>query len=134
MKSRAEKLSRIVSLMKLQLRLSEWQLARLRQQGQELQDQEAYLVGALNEAQLPMGSSSESISRRLTATSLGARATQALTSRQLEQVQAGGHRVKQIERVAKAATADTVRDAERRLLEEIAVVYPGVSDWKSTTN
>jgi hypothetical protein len=134
MTSRAEKLSRIVSLMKLQLRLSEWQLGRLRQQEQELQDQEAYLVGALNEAQLPIGSSSESIARRLTATSLGARATQALASRQLEQVQAGGHRVKQIERVAKAATADTARDAERRLLEEISLLYPGVSDWKSTTN
>jgi hypothetical protein len=134
MKSRAEKLSRIVSLMKLQLRLSEWQLARLRQQEQELQDQEAYLVGALNEAQLPIGSSSESISRRLTATSLGARATQALASRQLEQVQAGGQRVKQVERVAKAATADSVRDDERRFLEEIPVVYAGVSDRKSTTN
>jgi hypothetical protein len=134
MKSRAEKLGRIVSLMKLQLRLSEWQLGRLRQQEQELQDQEVYLVGALNEAQLPIGSSSGSISRRLTATSLGARATQALASRQLEQVQAGGQRVKQIERLAKAATADAVRDAERRLLEEIAVIYPGVSDRKSTAN
>jgi hypothetical protein len=134
MKSRAKKLSRIVSLTKLQLRLSEWQLGRLRHQEQELQDQEAYLVGALNDAQLPIGSSSESISRRLTATSLGARATKALASRQLEQVQAGGQRVKQIERVAKAATAETVRDAERRLLEEIAVAYPRVSDWKSTTN
>src|SRR3954454_24920911 len=132
MKSRAKKLGRIVSLMKLQLRLSEWQLGRLRQQEQELQDQEAYLVGALNGAQLPIGSSSESISRRLTATSLGARATHALASRQLEQVQAGGNRLKQVERVARAATADTVRDAERRLLEEITVVYPGVSDWKST--
>jgi hypothetical protein len=134
MRSRAEKLGRIVSLMKLQLRLSEWQLGRLRQQEQELQDQEAYLVGALNEAQLPIGSSSGSISRRLTAMSLGARATQALASRQLEQVQAGGQRVKQIERLAKAATADAVRDAERRLLEEIAVIYPGVSDRKSTAN
>jgi len=134
MKSRAKKLGRIVSLMKLQLRLSEWQLGRLRHQEQELQDQEAYLVGALNDAQLPIGSSSASISRRLTATSLGARATQALASRQLEQVQAGGHRVKQIERVAKAATAETVRDAERRLLEEIAAAYSRVSDWKSTTN
>jgi hypothetical protein len=134
MKSRAEKLTRIVSLMKLQLRLSEWQLGRLRQQEHELQDQEAYLVAALNEAQLPIGSSSASLSRRLTATSLGARATQALASRQLEQVQAGGQRVKQIERVAKAATADTFRDAERRLLEEISIVYPGGSDRKSTTN
>jgi hypothetical protein len=134
MKSRAEKLDRIVSLMKLQLRLSEWQLGRLRQQEKELEDQETYLVGALNEAQLPIGSSSASISRRLTATSLGARATQALASRQLEQVQAGGQRVKQIERVAKAATVDAIRDAERRMLEEIPVVYRGVSDGKSTTN
>jgi len=46
--SRAEKLDRMVSLVKLQLRLSEWQLAQLRQQEKQLHDEEAYLVGALN--------------------------------------------------------------------------------------
>src|SRR5262245_13695129 len=99
MKSRAEKLGRMVSLMKLQLRLSEWQLARLRQQEQELQDEEVYLVGALNEGP-PVGSSSESISRRLTATSVGARAAQAQASKQLDQVRAEGRRVRQLEEVA----------------------------------
>ena len=124
MKSRAEKLGRIVSLVKLQLRLSEWQLAQLRQQEYELQDQESYLIGAFNDNQLPIGSSSESISRRLTATSVSARATQARASKQLEQVQVEGHRLKQLERIAKAATVSMVQDAERRSLEEIAGAFP----------
>lgn len=122
MKSRAEKLGRIVSLVKLQLRLSEWQLAQLRQQEYELEDQESYLIGALN--RLPIGSSSESISRRLTATSVSARATQARASKQLEQVQVEGHRLKQLERIAKAATVSMVQHAERRSLEEIAGAFP----------
>ncbi len=134
MKSRAEKLGRMVSLMKLQLRLSEWQLARLRQQEHELQDQEAYLVGALNDMRLPTGSSSESISRRLTATSITARETQALASSQLEQVQAESQRLKQIERIATAAMANSIRETERRSLEEITVVRPGLSDWTSTAD
>ena len=122
MKSRAGKLGRIVSLVKLQLRLSEWQLAQLRQQEYELEDQESYLIGALN--RLPIGSSSESISRRLTATSVSARATQARASKQLEQVQVEGHRLKQLERIAKAATVSMVQHAERRSLEEIAGAFP----------
>jgi hypothetical protein len=122
MKSRAEKLGRIVSLVKLQLRLSEWQLAQLRQQEYELEDQESYLIGALN--RLPIGSSSESISRRLTATSVSARATQARASKQLEQVQVEGHRLKQLERIAKAATVSMVQQSERRSLEEIAGAFP----------
>jgi hypothetical protein len=134
MKSRAEKLDRLFQLMKLQLRLSEWQLGRLRQREQELQDEEVYLVGALNEMRLPTGSSSESISRRLTTTSMGARAIQAETSSQLDQVQAESRRVKQLERVAKAATIDEFRDAERRSLEEMTVVHPGARHWTFATN
>jgi hypothetical protein len=128
--SRADKLGRMVSLVKLQLRLSEWQLGRLRQQEQELQDEETYLVGTFNEARLPTGSSGESISRRLAATSVGARAIQAQASRQLDLVQAEGRRVKQLERVAKAATASKLRDVERRSLEEMPVSYTGMHDWK----
>jgi hypothetical protein len=134
MKSRADKLGRMVSLMKLQLRLSEWQLGQLRQQEQELQDEEIYLVGALNEVRLPKGSSSESISRRLTATSVGARAIQAQASRQFNLVQAEGRRVKQLERVAKAATASKLRDAERRSLEEMPVAPTGARDWNPGPN
>lgn len=134
MTSRADRLGRMVSLMKLQLRLSEWQLARLRQQEQKLQDEEVYLVGALNETRLPAGSSSESISRRLTATSMGARAIGVEVSRQLDQVQVESRRVRQLERVAKAATADRRRDGERRSLEEIAGSHSGAPDWKSRTS
>jgi hypothetical protein len=130
MKSRAEKLGRMVSLMKLQLRLSEWQLGQLRQQEQQLQDEETYLVGALNELRPPAGSSSESISRRLTATSVGARAIQAEASRQLDLVQAEGRRVKQLERIAKAAIAGKLRDVERRSLEDIPVTRTGELEWK----
>jgi len=119
MKSRAKKLGRMVSLVKLQLRLSEWQLAQLRQKEQDLRDEEAYLVGALNEPMLPVGSSTESIARRLGTTSVGARAVQAQASSQLDQVHAESRRVKQFERVAKAAAMDELRDAERRSLEEM---------------
>jgi hypothetical protein len=129
MKSRAEKLDRMVSLMKLQLRLSEWQLAQLRQQEQDLQDEQAYLVGALNGTELPTGSSSESISRRLTTTSVGARAVQAQASQQLDQVQKESRRVKRIEQVAGAALVDKLRDAEKRSLEEMTGVHPGERDW-----
>ncbi len=134
MKSRTEKLGRMVSLMKLQLRLSEWQLAQLRQQEQTLQDEEAWLIGALNEARPPVGSSSESIARRLTTTSVGARAVQAQASRQLDQVRVESRRVNQLEQIARAATAARLRDAERRALEEMTGVYPGGRDWTSATN
>jgi uncharacterized protein YhaN len=132
--SRAEKLDRMVSLVKLQLRLSEWQLAQLRQQESQLHDEEAYLVGALNGMELPMGSSSESISRRLTTTSVGVRAVEAQASRQRDQVRAENRRVKQLEQVVKAAMADKLRDAERRSLEEMTGVSPGASDWTATAN
>src|SRR4051812_18523647 len=134
MKSRAEKLGRMVSLVKLQLRLSEWQLAQLRQKERDLRDEEAYLVGALNGPRLPAGSSSQSISRRLATTSVGARAVETQASSQLEQVHAESRRVKQFERVAKAAAVDGFRDAERRSLEEMIGTLPRMRNSTSTTN
>jgi hypothetical protein len=128
MKSRAEKLARMVSLMKLQLRLSEWQLAQLRQQEQGLQEEEAYLVTALNDMRLPAGSSSESIARRLTTTGAGARAVQAKASRQMDQVRSENRRVKHLEQIARTAAAADLRDAERRALDEMTGVYAGGRD------
>lgn len=129
MTSRADKLGRIVSLVKLQLRLSEWQLAQLRQQERSLQDEQEWLVGALNEGKPPAGSSSESIARRLNRTSVGARAVQAKASQQLDQVRSETRRVKQLEQVAKAALADKLRDAEKRALEEMMGTSLTVREW-----
>ena len=129
MTSRADKLGRMVSLVKLQLRLSEWQLAHLRQQERSLQDEQEWLVGTLNEGTPPAGSSSESIARRLTRTSVGARALQAQTSQQLDQVRAESRRVKQFEQVAKAALADKLRDVEKRSLEEMTGTSLTVREW-----
>lgn len=114
--------------MKLQLRLSEWQLAQLRQQEQNLQEEEAYLVTALNEVRLPAGSSSESIARRLTTTGAGARAVKAQASRQMDQVRSENRRVKHLEQIARTAAAADLRDAERRVLEEMTGVHAGVRD------
>ena len=129
MTSRADKLGRIVSLVKLQLRLSEWQLAHLRQQEQTMQDEQAWLVGTLNEGKPPAGSSSESIARRLNRTSVGTRDVQERASRQLDQVRSESRRVKQFEEVAKAALADKLREAENRSLEEMTGTHPAVRDW-----
>lgn len=129
MTSRADKLGRIVSLVKLQLRLSEWQLAQLRQQERSLQDEQEWLVGALNEGKPPAGSSSESIARRLNRTSVGARGVQAKASQQLDQVRSETRRVKQLEQVAKAALADKLRDAEKRALEEMTGTSLTVREW-----
>jgi hypothetical protein len=133
MTSRAEKLGRIVALVKLQLRLSEWQLAELRQTEHALRDEEAYLIGTLNDT-LPVGSSSASIARRLATTSIEARAVQDETSRQLDKVHAESRRARQIERVAKAAASDSARDAQRRTLEEIVLARPSMRGWTPTTN
>ncbi|HXH46046.1 MAG TPA: hypothetical protein VNK51_19690 [Bradyrhizobium sp.] len=129
MTSRADKLGRLVSLVKLQLRLSEWQLAQLRQQERSLEDEQEWLVGALNHGRPPAGSSSESIARRLNRTSIGARAVQAETARQLDQVRLESRRAKQLEEVAKAALADKLRDAEKRSLEEMTGTSPAVRAW-----
>lgn len=129
MKSRADKLGRMASLVKLQLRLSEWQLAHLRQQERSLQDEQEWLVGALNEGKPPAGSSSDSIARRLNRTSVGARVVKEQASRQLDQVRAETRRVKQLEEVAKAALADKVRDAEKRALEEMTGTSLTVRAW-----
>ena len=118
--------------MKLQLRLSEWQLAQLRQQEQNLQDEETYLVTALNEMRLPAGSSSASIARRLVATGAGARAVQAQASRQLDQVRAENRRVKHLEEIARVAAAAHLREAEARALEETTGVHGGVRDRTAT--
>lgn len=128
MTSRADKLGRMVSLVKLQLRLSEWQLAQLRRQERSLQDEQEWLVVTLNEGKPPVGSSSESIARRLNRTSVGARAVQAQASEQLDQVRSQSRRVKQLEQVTKAALADKLRDAERRTLEEMTGMSPAVSE------
>lgn len=128
MKSRAEKLARMVSLMKLQLRLSEWQLAQLRQQEQNLREEEAYLVTALNEMRLPAGSSSDSIARRLTTTGAGARAAQGQASRQLDQVRAENRRVKHLQEIARAAAVARLRETEGRALEEMTNVRAGAHD------
>jgi hypothetical protein len=127
--SRADKLGRMVSLVKLQLRLSEWQLAQLRQQERSLQDEQEWLIGALNDGKPPAGSSSESIARRLSRTSVSARAVQAQASQQLDQVRSESRRVKQLEQVAKAALADKLRDAENRSLEEMTGISPAVREW-----
>ena len=119
--------------MKLQLRLSEWQLAQLRQQEQSLQEEEAYLVTALNDMRLPAGSSSESIARRLTTTGTGVRAVQVQASRQLDQVRAENRRVKHLEEIARAAAVADLRDAERRALEEMTGVRAGARN-RSTTD
>ena len=129
MTSRADKLGRMVTLVKLQLRLSEWQLAHLRQQERSLQDEQEWLVGALNDGKPPVGSSSESIARRLNRASVGARAVQAQASQQLDQVRSESRRVKQFEQVAKAALADKLRDAEKRSLEEMTGTSPAVRAW-----
>jgi len=131
MASRADKLGRMVSLVKLQLRLSEWQLAQLRQQERSLQDEQEWLVGALNDGKPPAGSSSESIARRLNRTSLGARAVKEQALRQLDQVRRESRRVKQLEEVAKAALADKLRDAEKRSLEELTGTSPAARAWTS---
>ncbi|MEK9278432.1 MULTISPECIES: hypothetical protein [unclassified Bradyrhizobium] len=131
MTSRAEKLGRMVSLVKLQLRLAEWRLAQIRQQEKSMQDEQAWLVAALNRAELPAGSSSESIARRLTNTSIGARAVQAQASRQLDQVRSESRRVKQLEQVARAALADKRRETEKRSLEDMAGTRPAAPDWTS---
>jgi hypothetical protein len=133
MTARAEKLGRLVSLVKLQLRLSEWQLALLRQKEQALQDEQVWLVGALNGAELPAGSSSDSIARRLASTSVGARAVKAEASVQLDQVRAESRRVKQLEEVARAALAEKLRDAETRALEEMTGASSAMRDWESMT-
>lgn len=129
MTSRADKLGRMVSLVKLQLRLSEWQLAQLRQQERSLQDEQEWLVGALNDGRPPAGSSSESIARRLNRTSVGARAVRAQAAQQLDHVRAESRRVRQLEEVAKAALADKLRDAEKRALEEMTGISPAVRAW-----
>jgi hypothetical protein len=133
MKSRAEKLVRMASLMKLQLRLSEWQLAQLRQQQQNLQDEEAYLVTALNDMRLPTGSSSESIARRLSTTGAGAREVRAQASRQFDQVRAENRRVKHLEEIVRAAAVAGLREAEGRALEEMTNVHAGLRDRKAAT-
>jgi hypothetical protein len=129
MRSRADKLGRMVSVVKLQLRLAEWQLVHLRQQEQSLQDEQEWLVGTLNEGRPPAGSSSESIARRLNRMSIGARALTEQASRQLDQVRIETRRVKQLEEVAKAALADKLRDAEKRSLEEMTGTSLTVREW-----
>ena len=128
MESRADKLSRIVSLVKLQLRLSEWQLAQLRQQEQTMQDEQAWLVGTLNEGNAPAGSSSDSIARRLNRTSVRACAVQERASMQLDKVRSESRRVKQLEEVAKVALAHKLRDAEKRSLEDMTGADAAVRD------
>ncbi|MDA9426127.1 MULTISPECIES: hypothetical protein [Bradyrhizobium] len=129
MASRADKLGRMVSLVKLQLRLSEWQLAQLRQQERSLQDEQEWLVGALNDGRPPAGSSSDSIARRLSRTSIGARAVRAQAAQQIDQVRAESRRVKQLEEVAKTALANKLREAEKRSLEELMGTSPAVRVW-----
>jgi hypothetical protein len=129
MKSRADKLGRMVSLVKLQLRLAEWQLAQFRQQERSLQDEQEWLVGTLNEGKPPAGSSSESIARRLNRASVGARAVKEQALRQFDQVRSETRRVKQFEEVARAALADKLRDAEKRALEEMTGTSLTVREW-----
>ena len=128
MTSRADKLGRIVSLVKLQLRLSEWQLAQLRQQEQAMQDEQARLIGALNEGNPPAGSSSDSLARRLNRTTVSARAVQEHAAMQLDKVRSENRRVKQLEEVSKVALAEKLRDAEKRSLAEITETHAAVRD------
>ena len=128
MNSHADKLGRIVSLVKLQLRLSEWQLAQLRQQEQTMQDEQVWLVGTLNEGKPPAGSSSESLAKRLNRTTVGARAVQERAAMQLATVRSENRRVKQLEEVAKVALAEKLRDAEKRSLEDMTETHAAVRD------
>ena len=128
MTSRTRRLDRIVSLVKLQLRLSQWQLAQLRKREQDLQDEEVYLIGALNGA-TPTGSSIESVSQRLNATSTRSRATEIEVEKQSDRVRVQGVRVRKLESVASAALIVARRDAEKRVLEDGELVSPRKHAW-----
>lgn len=119
----------MVSLMKLQLRLSEWQLAQLQERERELQDEEVYLIDALNGA-TPAGSSVASVSRRLSATSTDTRATEIEATKQRDRVRAHGVRVRKLEEVASAARIGARRDADKRVLEDSQLVFPRKGAWE----
>ena len=119
MNSRADRINRIATILKLQYRIAEWKLVQLRQREMELQDREAYLIEALNDQQPLKGVSSEAIARRLTTTSVSARAVHALAEDQRDQLRAEGRRLKAMERIAEATSEAERRDAEKRLLKEL---------------
>src|SRR5262245_24909351 len=119
MKSRAERINRIHAILKLQYRISEWHLVQLRQREKELQDREAYLIGALNDKEPPKGLSTEAIARRLSTTGVSTRAVQTQAENQLDQLRTEARRLKATERMFQSAAWAARRDAEKRSLADV---------------
>lgn len=119
MKSRAQKINRIVAMRRLQYRLSEWQLIQLRQREQELQDQQTRLVGALNDSQLLKVLSSEIIARRLMSASVSAQGVHERIEQQREQLRTEAKRLKDSERIVELIAGAERRVAEKRSLDEL---------------
>lgn len=119
MKTRADKIARIASILKQQYRLAEWQLLELRRRQQELQSRETYLLDALSGNETLAGFSSESIARQLAATSTQSGVVRAAGDHQADKLRAEAKKVKQTERLAGSAAIALRRYDEKRLLEEI---------------
>jgi hypothetical protein len=133
-RSRAKKTRRLVAILKLQYRISEWQLIQLRQREHELEGREAYLVEALSDGKMLTGLSTEAIARQLNTTSVNAGAVQLLVEDRLEQLRVESRRLRHMERTAKSVGGAERREAEKRLLDELTDALTGRLAGKARFN
>ena len=134
MKSRAKKTRRLVAILNLQYRISEWQLIQLRQREHELQGREAYLVEAFSDGKVLTGLSTEAIARQLNTTSVNARAIRLLVEDRLEQLRVEARRLRHMERTVKSVGGAERREAEKRLLDELTDALTGRLTGKTRFN
>lgn len=118
MKSRAEKIARVVAVQRQLHRLAEWQLMQLQRRENELHDEERHLIGSLNDDEPPRGMFARTIVKRLNAIGRETGVVGKARQTQSDVLLAESRKLKHVEKKNDIAAAAEERDGEKRRLEE----------------
>lgn len=117
--NRRQKLDRLVALQQRLHQVSEWKLADLQRQENELKDLQRSLIETLNADEPLHGLFVGNMAKRLTSMAEQAGRVAHAKENQSRQVLAEARRLKQVERIADAAAVAESRADEKRRLEDL---------------
>jgi hypothetical protein len=119
MKSRAEKIARMVSVQRHMRRLEEWKLIQLQRREDDLHDEERSLIGSLNAEEPLHGLFVEAMARRLSSIGKETAVVGVAKGVQTNTVLAESRKLKHVERMETVATTMDERNGEKRRLENV---------------
>ena len=118
MRSRMEKISRMLAVQRQMHRLEEWKLALLQHREEELRDEERSLIASLNADDPLHGLFVQTIAKRLTSVGRECAVVGKARKTQSETLLTEARKLKHVERMGVAAATSAERSNEKRRLDE----------------